>query len=65
MKNPALSLWLSSANRAAGWWMGHGAGALRRQQQLMLAEMTKAATGSTARPKRRKPRPAASKRKTR
>ncbi|MFY9289843.1 MAG: hypothetical protein WAP03_03945 [Methylorubrum rhodinum] len=59
MKNPALSLWLSSAHRVAGWWMGHGANALRRQQRTMLAEMTKAASGGAARPKRRKPRPPA------
>ncbi len=57
MKNPALGLWLSTANRAAGWWMGHGANALRRQQRAMLAEMTKAATGAAGKPKRRKPRP--------
>jgi len=68
MKNPAMSLWLSAANSAAGFWMGHGANAVRRQQRLMLEEMTKAATGAAAKPKRRKPRPAskvASKRKTR
>ncbi|KQT47728.1 hypothetical protein ASG52_10675 [Methylobacterium sp. Leaf456] len=68
MKNPALSLWLSAANSAAGFGMGHGANAVRRQQRVMLAEMTKAATGSAARPKRPKPRPAgkgATKRKAR
>lgn len=64
MKNPALSLWLSSANRAAGWWMGHGANAIRRQQRAALAEMTKAVTGSPSKPKRRKRRPAV-KRRTR
>ncbi len=58
MKNPAMSLWLSAANSAAGFWMGHGANAVRRQQRAMLAEMTKAATGTTGKPKRRKPRPA-------
>lgn len=59
MKNPMLSLWLSSANRAAGWWMGHGANAIRREQRAMLAEMTRAATGGAAKPKRRKARKAA------
>ncbi|MDP4023562.1 hypothetical protein Q8W71_13065 [Methylobacterium sp. NEAU 140] len=54
MKNPALSLWMSTANRAAGWWMGHATNAVRRQQRAALAEMTRAATG--AKPKR-KPRP--------
>ncbi len=68
MKNPALSLWLSAANSAAGWWMGqamgHGANAVRRQQRAMLAEMTKAATGSAGKPKRRKA-PSATKRVSR
>lgn len=62
MKNPALSLWLSAANRTVGWWMGqamgHGANAVRRQQRAMLAEMTKAATGATGKPKRPRRRPA-------
>ncbi|WP_342148934.1 hypothetical protein [Methylorubrum sp. SB2] len=68
MKNPAMGLWLSAANSAAGFWMGYSANAVRRQQRAMLAEMTKAATGTTGKPKRRKPRPAGkatSKRKTR
>jgi len=39
MKNPALSLWLSVANRAAGWWMGTATSMARRQQQMALAEM--------------------------
>ena len=58
MKNPALSLWLSSANRAAGWWMGKVTSIVRRQQQLALAEMTKAATGKKpARKRKAKPKP--------
>ncbi|GJE59133.1 hypothetical protein [Methylobacterium trifolii] len=52
MKNPALSLWMSSANRAAGWWMGHATAALRRQQKAALAETARAATG--AKPKRKR-----------
>ncbi|GJE76730.1 hypothetical protein [Methylorubrum suomiense] len=56
MKNPALGLWLSSVNQVAGFWMGHGANTLRRQQRLMLAEMTKAAAGQAAKPKRTKRR---------
>lgn len=63
MRNPALSLWLSTANRAAGWWIGTATSAVRRQQQIALAEMTKAASGkkrvgTKAKPKRRPlPRP--------
>ena len=53
MKNPVLSLWLSSANRAAGWWMGHAANAVRRQQRAALTEVTKQATGTKPQPKRR------------
>ena len=53
MKVTPLSLWLSTANRAAGWWMGHAANAMRRQQRAALAEMTRAATG--AKPKRKRP----------
>ena len=53
MKGTPASLWLSTANRAAGWWMGHAANELRRQQRAALTEMTKAATG-TAKPKRKR-----------
>ncbi len=56
MKNPALSLWLSAANRAAGWWMGTATSMARRQQQMALTEMTKAATGKKA-PRKRKAKP--------
>lgn len=52
MKNPALSFWLSAANQATGWWMGHAANAVRQQQTMALNEMTKAATGT--KPKRRR-----------
>lgn len=55
MKGTPRSLFLSAANRAAGWWMGHAANAMRRGQAAWLAAATKAAT-----PKRklrkRKPR---------
>ena len=35
------SLWLSAANQAAGWWMGHAANAVRAQQRAMVNEMMK------------------------
>lgn len=54
MKNPFLSLYLSSANRAAGWWMGHAANAVRRGQAAWLAEAARS-TPKPATPKR-KPR---------
>lgn len=53
MKNPAMSLWLSAANRAAGWWMGTMTSAMRRQQRAALTEMTKATTGRKPAGKRR------------
>ncbi|GJD77228.1 hypothetical protein GCM10007886_16650 [Methylobacterium gregans] len=56
MKNPALSVWLSAANRAAGWWIGTATSIARRQQQLALAEMTKAATGRKP-PRKRSTKP--------
>lgn len=56
MKNPALSVWLSAVNRAAGWWIGTATSAARRQQQLALAEMARAATGGKPARKRR-PKP--------
>ena len=52
MKGTPQSIWLSAANRAAGWWMGHAANAVRRQQRAALAEMTKAATGAKSKRKR-------------
>ncbi len=53
MKNPALSLWLSSVNGALGWRGGHAANAVRRQQRAALTEMLKPATGTLGKPKRR------------
>ncbi|EHP93921.1 hypothetical protein [Methylorubrum extorquens] len=53
MKNPALSLWFSSVNGALGWWGGHAANAVRRQQRAALTEMLKTATGTLSKPKRR------------
>ncbi|MBB3902477.1 hypothetical protein [Methylobacterium brachythecii] len=53
MKNPIMSLWLSSANQATSWWMGHAANAMRAQQRLALDAMTKAATGGKPTGKRR------------
>lgn len=53
MKGTPQSLWLSAANRVAGFWMGHAANAIRRQQRAALTEMTKAATGAKPKRKRR------------
>jgi hypothetical protein len=55
MKGSPRSLFLSSANRAVGWWMGHAANAVRQAQ----AAWVKAATRSPATkrgPRRRKPK---------
>jgi hypothetical protein len=49
MKGSPYSLWLSAANRAAGFWMGHAANAVRRQQRAALTEL-----GKPAKPKRRR-----------
>jgi hypothetical protein len=43
MKGSPYTLWLSAANRAAGFWMGHAANAVRRQQRAALTELGKAA----------------------
>jgi hypothetical protein len=48
MKGSPRSLFLSAANRAAGWWMGHVANAMRRQAQAAAK-----AKGKAALPKRR------------
>ena len=32
MKGTPASLWMSAASRAAGWWMGHAANAVRLAQ---------------------------------
>ena len=56
MKGTPRSLFLSAANRAAGWWMGHAANAVRQAQSAWLSSATK-----PAKPKRR-PRRAAKKR---
>jgi hypothetical protein len=48
MKGTPRSLFLSAANRAAGWWMGHAANAVRRGQSAWVAAATK-----TGAPKRR------------
>ena len=53
MKNPMTSLWLTTANRAAGWWMGHAAALTRRQQRATFNELTKVALGAKPKPKRR------------
>jgi hypothetical protein len=43
MKGSPRSLFLSSANRAVGWWMGHAANAVRQAQSAWLTAATKAA----------------------
>lgn len=53
MKNPVMSLWLSSAHHAASWWMGHATNAMRAQQRLALDAMTKTAPGTKPKRKRR------------
>ncbi len=52
MKGTPRSLWLSAANRVAGWWMGHAANALRQAQRAAV----KAATRKTTKraPKRKR-----------
>lgn len=57
MKGSPYSLWLSAANRAAGFWMGHAANAVRRQQRAALTELGKAATlNATSKPKAKRRR---------
>ena len=52
MKGTPRSLWLSMANRAAGWWTAVAANAIRRQQRAVLAEMAKPLSGKKAKRKR-------------
>jgi hypothetical protein len=52
MKGSPRSLFLSSANRAMGWWMGHAANAVRQAQS---AWMTAAAKAGKPAPKRKRP----------
>ena len=54
MKGSPRSLWLTTANRIAGFWMGHAANAVRQAQRAAL----KAAQPSIGKPPRapRKPR---------
>lgn len=56
MKGSPYSLWLSAANRAAGFWMGHAANAVRRQQRAALSELGKAATPKPKTKRRRRTR---------
>jgi hypothetical protein len=55
MKGTPHSLFLSAANRAAGWWMGQAANALRRGQSAWMAAAAKAATPKR-KPRKRKSR---------
>jgi hypothetical protein len=55
MKGSPRSLFLSSANRAAGWWMGHAANAVRQAQSAWLKAATKLPRAKRA-PGRKKPR---------
>ncbi|WP_145142865.1 hypothetical protein [Roseomonas gilardii] len=55
MKGTPISLWLSAANRTAGWWQGHFANAWRQQSgKAMRAALSSATKPSTPRPKRRR-----------
>jgi hypothetical protein len=53
MKGTPRSRFLSAANRASGWWMGHAANAVRQAQSAWLSAATKAAM-----PKRKPRKPA-------
>lgn len=44
MRGSPRSLWLSMANRAAGWWTSAAVAAVQRQQRAMLATSLKAVT---------------------
>jgi len=48
----APNLWLSYVRRALGWWQGHAADAMRRQQRAALAEIQKPAPSILGKPKR-------------
>jgi len=52
MKGSPRSLFLSSANRAIGWWMGHASNAVRQAQSAWLKAATKPAAPKPAAPKR-------------
>ena len=53
MKGSPRSLFLSSANRAIGWWMGHASNAVRQAQSAWLKAATKPAAPKRA-PRQRK-----------
>ena len=48
MRGSPRSLWLSMANRAAGWWTSAAVAAVQRQQRAMLAASLKTVTGKQA-----------------
>jgi hypothetical protein len=56
MKGSPRSLFLSGANRAVGWWMGHAANAVRQAQAAWMSAAAKAAKpkGKRASPKKRR-----------
>jgi hypothetical protein len=45
MKGTPRSVWLSMANRVAGWWTSAAIAAMKRQNQAVLAELRKRAAG--------------------
>ncbi|NGM22401.1 hypothetical protein G3576_20460 [Roseomonas stagni] len=51
MKGTPRSMMMSAASRAAGWWMGHAANAMRRGQKAWIAAVARAAVPD-AKPKR-------------
>jgi uncharacterized membrane protein YjdF len=55
-RNTFQSLWLSWANRATGWWLGHAANEVRRQQKAVLQLWARgvAANPAAKRKRRRK-----------
>ncbi len=55
MKGSPRSLFLSAAHRAAGWWMGHAANAVRRGQAAWVSAAAKAAMPKR-KPRKRKAR---------
>jgi hypothetical protein len=56
MKNPFMSLWLSSANRALGVGRGMVTAEMRRQQNAAAKEAMRATgPGGATRPKKKRP----------
>ena len=39
-KNPFMSMWLSSANRAAGWWRAQASAQVKKQATAAVTDAT-------------------------